>query len=296
MNRLRLVPVLAALALAPFTTASAGFQGSISFSDAEIAQHQQDVDKIEQASAACLQRDYQHFQDFFRRYGVSPYYGDRGSFGKLSYSGKKQYLRELGFDPNLVSKMEPLSCVELAMNCLGEGFKTAGEGEVWKRIRSYMILNGVDGMSLQNALQKLGWKIMYWNPDVRYNRQWDNAERDHNPSNSDRFWGYHEEYWVSVQRQSRYLYNHVDDGRTLVNFGTSTPSFLKQIPFFVGIAHGGYHVFPGTFGRVVEAHSTKKITDPSNLESAPFNPLGGQGPTSGMYHSGLIAVPGKYLQ
>ncbi|MGZ3703256.1 MAG: hypothetical protein ACXWSD_15840, partial [Bdellovibrionota bacterium] len=156
--------------------------------------------------------------------------------------------------------------------------------------------NGVDGMATQYGLQQLGWKVLYWNPDVRYNRQWDQQERQHNPTNSDRFWGDHEEYWQSVQHQGRYLYNHVDDIRLLVNFGTTSPSFLRSVPFWVAIAHGGYHVFPGTFGQVVEAHSTRQITDPKSLQSAPFNPLAGLAPTDGMYHSGIIAVPGKYLK
>jgi hypothetical protein len=284
------------LALAPVSPAVAGYQGSIAFTPGEIARHDQDVDQITNTAAACLQRDYQHFQDFFRRYGVSPYYGDRGSFGKLSYAGKKEYLRQIGKNPNLVAQMEPLSCVELMLNCLGEGFKKAGEADLWQRIRSFTILNGVDGMATQYALEKLGWKTLYWNPDVRRNRQWDAAERAHNPQNTDRFWGYHEENWVSVQRSSRYFWNQVDDSRELVNFGARTPSFLRNVPFFVGIAHMGYHVFPGTFGHVVEAHSTKQITDPTNMESAPFNPLGGQAPTGGMYHTGLITVPAKFLR
>jgi hypothetical protein len=294
MNKFRLV-VLAALALAP-VAALAGYDGNIDFTSDEVARHQQDVAKITQTAAACLQRDYQHFQDFYRRFGVSPYYGDRGSFGKLSYQGKKEYLRSIGKNPNLVAQMEPLSCVELMLNCLGEGFKNNGEADIWAKIRDFTIQNGVDGMATQYALQKLGWNILYWNPDVRLNRQWDQAEQEHNPTNSDRFWGYHQEYWISVQRQSRYLWNHVDDIRELVNFGTTPPPFLANIPFFVGIAHGGYHVFPGSFGHIIEAHSTKAITSPQNMESAPFNPLAGQAPTDGMYHSGLIAVPPGFLK
>jgi hypothetical protein len=289
MNKFCLA-LLALAALVPFS-ASAGYQGSIDFTAGEIARHTRDIEQISDTSAACLERDLEHYHAFFRKYGISPYYGDRGAFGKLSYQGKKQYLRELGLDPRLLEQMEPMSCVELVLNCLGEGFKAAGEADLWTRLRAYTILNGVDGTSLQNGLQKLGWKILYWNPDVRMNAEWDAAEREHNPTNSDRFWGYHEEFWRTVQRQNRYLYNRVDDGRTLVNFGTRTPRFLRKVPFFVGIAHGGYHVFPGSFGNVIEAHSTKKITDPKNLESNPFNPLAGLAPTEGMYHSGLIAVP-----
>lgn len=296
MNKFRLVPMLVALAAVTLSNAHAGYQGSIDFTADEYARHQNDVDGIVRDAAACLQRDLDHFHSFMKKYGVSPYYGDRGAFGKLSYADKKAYLRELGFNPALVDQMEPLSCVELALNCLGEGFKKNNEADLWARLRAYTILNGVDGMALQNGLQKLGWKLLYWNPDTRMNRSWDAAEKQRNPTNSDRFWGYHEEFWQQVQHLGKYLYNKVDDYRELVNFGTTSPQFLRDVPFFVGIAHGGYHVFPGTMGQVIEAHSTKQITDPKNLESAAFNPLAGLAPTDGMYHSGLIAVPGKYLE
>jgi hypothetical protein len=296
MNKFNLA-ILLAVIVSGFSSnfSLAGYQGSISFTDDEIARHEQDAPKIATEAAQCLSRDFQHFQDFFRRYGVSPYYGDRGSFGKLSYEQKKQYLEQIGKNPALLPEMEPLSCVELMLNCLGEGFNSNGEADLWKRIRDYTILNGVDGMATQNALQKLGWKILYWNPDVRYNHSWDAQERRQDPSNNDRFWGYHEENWQDVQRAGKYIYNTVDDDRLLVNFGYFTPAILKKVPFFVGIAHGGYHVFPGMSGKVVEAHSTKAITDSHNMESSPFNPMLGQGPTDGMYKSGLIAIPPGYL-
>jgi hypothetical protein len=288
---------VAALAIHFFSEiANAGYQGSISFNPLEIARHQQDATRITQSAAACLRRDFQHFQDFFRQHGISPYYGDRGSFGQLTYAQKKDYLRQLGKDPILLQEMEPLSCVELMLNCLGEGFNENNEADIWKRIRDFTVLNGVDGMATQYALQLLGWKILYWNPDTRMNQQWDQQERQQDPSNNDRFWGYHEENWLNVQRNGKYVYNSVDDARQLVNFGYFSPFFLGNIPFYVGIAHGGYHVFPGTFGQVVEAHSTKAITDPHNMESSQFNPLLGQGPTDGMYKSGLIAIPPGYLR
>lgn len=275
--------------------AQAGYDGSISFTRAERAAHEAAIDVISDASANCLRRDLQHHQDFLRRYGISPYYGDRGTFGKLSYADKKRFLQRMGKNPALLEQMEPISCVELAINCLGEGFRAGGQADVWKRIREFTVRNGVDGMATQYALQKLGWKILYWNPDVRRNQSWDRGERRKNPTNSDRFWGYHEENWQAAQR-GHYLYNQVDDVRELVNFGGDVPRFLQNIPFFFGIAHGGYHVFPGTYGKVVEAHSTRQITDPKSLESDWFNPLANEGPTGGTYHSGLIAVPGKYLR
>lgn len=295
MIKIRLVPLLAVL-LSPASRAQGGYQGSISFSAGERFAHGQAVDGIENSAAACLQRNLNHHQQFFRQHGFSPYYGDRGSFGKLSYAGKRDYLRRNGFDPRLLSQMEPISCVELMLNCLGEGFRDNGEADLWARIRAFTLNNGVDGMATQYALTLLGWKILYWNPDTRLNATWDSQEHAHDPTNSDRLWGYHAEYWASVQRSSRYLSTHVDDDRELVNFGARTPSFLRNIPFWVGIAHGGYHVFPGTYGEVVEAHSTRRITDPKSLQAADFNPLAGLGPTDGQYHSGLIAVPPEYLR
>ena len=77
----------------------------------------------------------------------------------------------------------------------------------------------------------------------------------------------------------------------LVNFNDNEPSYLKNIPFFIGTAHMGYHVFPGSFGVVVEAHSTRAITDSKTIESAPFNPLEENGAPSGRYRSGMISVP-----
>jgi hypothetical protein len=295
MNKVSLVSLLALL-LAPIPHAHAGYLGSISFSGGERFAHEQAIDQIENTAAACLQRDLEHHQQFMRAHGFSPYYGDRGSFGKLSYAQKGDYLRRSGFDSRLLSQMQPISCVELMLNCLGEGFRAAGEANLWARIRSFTVNNGVDGMATQYALTQLGWKTLYWNPDTQMDAQWDAKERAHDPSNKDRDWGFHAEYWNSVQRSSRYLYNHVDDDRQLVNFGTRSPSFLRGIPFWVGIAHGGYHVFPGSYGEVVEAHSTRLITDPKSLQSASFNPLAGLGPTDGEYHSGLIAVPGKYFR
>ena len=191
--------------------------------------------------------------------------------------------------------MEATSCVGLVLKCLGQGFKTAGQGDLWERIRQFTRLNGVDGTAMQQGLRELGWKVLYWNPDVRMNREWDMAERRKDPTNKDRFWGYHENNWQGASKRGRYLYNDVDDARLLVSFGERVPELLKAIPFFVGTAHGGYHVFPGTFGRVIESHSTRLITDEKSLESDEFNPLAGRAPTGGMYKSGMIAIPAKYF-
>lgn len=285
-----------ALSLASPSIAQAGHKGSISFSAGERAQHEANQETVLRAAASCLNQQISRHQSFFRQYGISPFYGDRSTFGKLSYAGKQNYLRQIGKNPALLSQMKPTSCVGITLTCLGQGFAAAGQNNLWAKIRSFTLLNGADGTAMQAGLQALGWKIFYWNPDTRRNQSWDAQERANWPDNKDRVWGYHEENWRAVSRNSRYLYNRVDDGRSLVNFGQSTPAILRSTPFFVGTAHGGYHVFPGTSGRVIESHSTRRINDPNTMESAPFNPLGGQAPTNGSYKSGLIAIPARYAR
>jgi hypothetical protein len=275
---------------------SAGFEGSISFSEEERSLHLQKQDQVLSVAASCLEADMNRHQEFFRRHGFSPFYGDRSSFGKLSYGEKRNYLSRMGKNSMLLKEMEATSCVGLVLKCLGKGFRAAGQGHLWERIRKFTQINGVDGTAMQEGLRQLGWKLLYWNPDMRMNREWDRAEREKDPTNKDRFWGYHENNWQGASKRSRYLYNHLDDARLLVNFGNEVPRFLKEIPFFVGTGHGGYHVFPGTYGRVIESHSTRLITDRKSLESDDFNPLAGRAPTGGMYRSGMIAIPAKYFR
>ncbi len=103
--------------------------------------------------------------------------------------------------------------------------------------------------------------------------------------------GRHSTWYSGVVSSSRYYGVYVDDRTTLVGFGTDVPSRFKSVPFFVGTAHAGYHVFPGMRGRVIEGHSMRAITDYYTIESAEFNPIKKGGAPAGEYRSGLIAVP-----
>jgi hypothetical protein len=98
-----------------------------------------------------------------------------------------------------------------------------------------------------------------------------------------------------VKNKSAYSDTHVDDADRLVGFGEAPPPAFKLMPFFVGAAHAGHHVFPGRKGDVIEAHSTRLMNDRANMELSPFNPLAeGGGPRwteLEKYRSGLIAVP-----
>lgn len=275
--------------------AFAGFQGSVSFTDEEKAAHLKALPAILMTAASCLEQDLEHHREFFQKYGISPFYGDRGAFSKMTTAQRRAHLAQLGKNPDLLSQLQPTSCIGLTLKCLGRGFEAGGESQIWQRLKQYTVNNGGDGTALQDGLQKLGWKIAYWNPDVSQNDVWDAAEQASHPNNHDHFWGMHAENWSAVQRRHRYYYNKVDDLTSLVNFGTQVPEAIKPVPFFVGTSHMGYHVFPGSFGNIIEGHSTRPLTDPKTLQSAPFNPIGGGGPTDGEYRSGIVAIPPGYL-
>jgi hypothetical protein len=293
MNKFSLLLALALLASVP---AFAGHKGFISFTEEERARHEATQDQLLSTAASCLEADLSYHLSFYRKHGISPFYGDRSSFGKLRHGSKRNYLRRIGRNPNLLNQMRPTSCVGLALKCMGKGFEAAGQADLWQRIRAFTLLNEADGTAMQAALQQLGWKILYWNPDVRLSDDWDRQERRRNSRNTDRFWGYHQYNWMLASRHNKYLYNKVDDVRLLVNFGRQVPPAIKAVPFWLGIAHGGYHVFPGMGGRIVEAHSMRLLNDVRTLEAEPFNPLAGKAPTQGTYKSGLIAVPAKYVR
>src|SRR5256885_593948 len=95
MKCLRLLTAFAWIGLALSASNALAHTGSLSFTEEEKALHEPGVDQILSTAAACLERDIAHHKDFFKRYGISPYFGDRSAFGKLSTAEKKTYLRRL---------------------------------------------------------------------------------------------------------------------------------------------------------------------------------------------------------
>ena len=275
----------------------AGFKGTtqLSFTATQISLHQNKIDAFLLESAECLESHLRRHQDFFKKHGISAYYGDQSSFAKKSQQQKIRELKSLGLSPKLLDEMTSTSCVGLAMTCLGKGFEKTNQKDIWEIVNSFTKKNDLDGTSLQHALQKLGWKTYYWNPQISKNEVWDAQEKANDPNNNRRFWGYHAYRWSTVNGPGRNYYsNVVDNFSSLVNFGVQPPLGLKKVPFFIGTAHTGYHVFPGKFGEVMESHSTRAITDPQTMESSPFNPLQNGGGPRGAYRTGLMAIPPGY--
>jgi hypothetical protein len=273
----------------------------IEFSEEEKALHASRIETITKTSADCLERKFENHINFFNTFGVSLYYGNRRytkGWGRRFANGRwltpiKPELQKRRLDLELEDSMLSISCVDLALTCLREGFQEAELMHQWNKVRSF-VPNKI-GNRLQHALQALGWKILYWNPDPSKNVEWDEDDRRVAPGNPLNVWGNHEAHYNNVMRRNRYLYNHVDDKESLVGFRTDAPEFMKDIPFAIGTAHAGYHVFPVSYGDAIEAHSTRSLFSIDNLEYSPFNPLEvGGGPRwtrTEKYRSGIIVIP-----
>lgn len=323
----KILPFLSAtaaiLALGPTAFA---FNGSLSFNDSEVRQHQSGLPVIMNTASKCLEEDLDRHNLFMRKYGISAFYGENARFATTTETDmfgrkvkrsttneeKRDQLRRHGFSENLVQqfvparscpngikdcplKMEVSSCIGLALKCLKRGFERAGQGKIWARLRQFTRENDVTGNSLQHGLQLLGWKVVYWNPDTSRARQWDSAEQSRYPGNPKGIWGKHAQTLNLVMSKHVYGGVRVDDTSSAIEFGRSSPEIFKRMPFFVGIAHQGYHVFPGSFGRIIEAHSTREINDPDELQTSLFSPLvNGGGPRGGPYKSGIVAIPPGY--
>lgn len=240
--------------------------------------------------------------------------------------------KPLILSPNTGPNLQNISCVDMTRRCLSEGFRAAGLEPTWKKIDGLVKREGVSGVVLQKALSDLGWKVLYFNPDTSQNIAWDAEDKIIAPLKPktpggpmpkwNPIWGNHEASWNlyclpdgkirpgktrgGVRCSDAYEVGAeapvpVDDKSLLVNFGTRVPSAFTKIPFFVGTAHGGYHVFPGFFGKVIEAHSMRALTSKENLEISKFNPIdqaNGGGPrwtSFEHYRTGVIAVPPGYI-
>jgi hypothetical protein len=228
------------------------------------------------------------------------------------------------------------SCVGFALICLEYSFRESGQKDLWHKIITYTKANGLEGTALQNALRELGWQVLFWNADPSLNKKWDEYEfKGNTKADPEKEDGYHEYVWQRIQSEAKnhlpvyYGINRVDDWTTLVGFKTTPPESFTKIPFFVGSAHFGHHVFVGMSGQMIEAHNDFSVESALISLSEPyfpfeereFNPLKKgdyfaddfdigsperpqspentnepvQGGPRGEFFSGLIAVPPGFL-
>jgi hypothetical protein len=272
------------------------------FTSAEIKKHRDSIDVFTDAAADFLDWVYDDHLKFYAKWGVSKYYGNRKPEHKTRELRIKQ-LKKFGKPEFLVDQQVATACILLAMQACERGFNATGMPNTWKKINNQLTIDQkFFGTDLQLMLQQLGWKLYFWNPDPSQNAKWDAEDQALNPLQAGRkwmpVWGGHSLRTASAKNKATYYDAHVDNAADLVGFGNVQPANFKNVPFFVGIAHAGYHVFPGRRGDVVEAHSMRLMTAKDNIEVAPFNPLGAGGAprwtNSEKYRSGLIAVPSEF--
>lgn len=305
--------IFSLLGLLVCVSAQGEYQGEISFTSDEVRRHQEGLPVLLSKAAECVKADLNFHLSFYKKWGISPFYGDRSSFAKLDWEGRRDYLRSYDDGDGwfadqkyteseityFLRTLRPTSCIGIALKCMGAGFQAAGQGDLWARLKDFTILNDASGGALQQGLQQLGWKLAYWNPNLAKNQEWDEGEQSAFPDNPKNVWGRHSYNWSMVKNKRKYYFNKVDDISTFVNFGKQVPAAIKSVPFFVGQAHMGYHVFPGVSGQIIEGHSTRKLHDSKTIETSAFNPLsdnGGPrgGGVGGRYKSGLLAIPPGY--
>lgn len=272
-------------------SAIAGFNGSVEFTPDEVAAHQRHVGKIVREARRHLEAVWNDHVRFYRANGVSKYYGDR-NLSLDTRSERIAALRQAGAPVSLVDQLRPTSCIGLGMDALAVGFAAPGDPHLvtaWGKIHKYARANALDGCAVIDALQKLGWRVLYWNPSPQDNERWDRED------GTRRSRGWHAYRYLTVMRYGTYYFNKVDDRSLLVGFDTTIPAEFRRAGFFLGVAHTGYHVFPGYSGKIIEAHSTRLLSSFNNLEMSDFNPLKlGGGPrwtATERYRSGLIAIP-----
>jgi hypothetical protein len=272
------------------------------FTSTEKSQHRNSLGIFTDAASDFLDWIYADHIAFFKKWGISKYYGNLKPehqtkalrIAQLEKYGKPAFLADL---------QVATACVTLAMQAMERGFNATGMPNTWRKIHDQMkIGQKFHGTDLQIMLQQLGWKIYYWNPDPSKNAAWDAEDKKLNPPSDDGEWepewGGHALRYASVINKGTYYHSKVDNATKLVGFKKSPAPSFKTVPIFVGTAHAGFHVFPGRRGDVIEAHSMRTMDSIDNIEFSKFNPMAsGGGPrwtATLKYRSGLICVPADF--
>jgi hypothetical protein len=177
----RLLLLLALLIGAfPFHAGASGFEGSVDFTAEEQAAHQRYIGTITRTARRYLEDVYADHLAFYRRWGVSKYYGDRSV--RLNTRAKRiASLQAAGAPISLIDELQPTSCIGLSLNALSAGFRAPGDENLenaFVKIRRFARANDLDGCAVIHALQKLGWRVYFWNPEPQNNERWDYEERN----------------------------------------------------------------------------------------------------------------------
>jgi hypothetical protein len=289
------------------TATGAFFKGHIEFSPAEKAAHDRGLKTLIDTALTSLQATTQKQQASLDACGAGFLFGYLSPFSKMDESTRDIWVAQHATcnRPPLVSQILESSCELFANRFVKEGFAAVGLQAAYARINSFLEANDRDGLALAYSLKKLGWKIVYWNPDV-------NATPDLPTSNRE-IVGITLDDHIEDTRNAltRKIYGGVSIDALMINFEplpkSTTPrddrafKALVKVPYYIGISHDGEHVWSGSYGSVIEAHSSFDPDSKRNLETGAFHPPFGS-PVGRIvvenrkrhkyfYYSGIIAIP-----
>jgi hypothetical protein len=298
------------LSLSAFADKPFYLKGDVSFTSAEKEEHIRVLPKIEEVFSKCLKREVDNHDSLYKRFGFSLYYGDQSAYAKANRKEKiklitdaatsnihLKYPKNYNFARFVDDKMmKPTSCIGLTLSCMKEAFtdEEVNSQATWNKVSSFTRKNGQTGTSMQYALQQLGWSIAYYNTDPSLNKDRDIFEKSEKAAYKKTQRGDHGDHYSEILNRSRYYDFLVDDTTSLVNFGHEMPISFENVGMFVGVAHKGYHVFPGFKGTVVEGHSSMALSVRNTIERQVFDPSNPVKAPRGEYHSGSIAIPPQY--
>jgi hypothetical protein len=163
------------------------------------------------------------------------------------------------------------------------------------------------GSVLARELQKDGWKVLYFNPDVEEHQAEVHYQLDAqgqrvavlDANNHLRYFDEQGSSLRDLDRTGKY-YGIPVDGR-IVNYNRVNGSGrsddltaiekLRQAPFFFGIGRGGEHTFVGHDGTISELHWDREPDDPNVVGEAKFEDKDPSGNRQFGWHSGAVLVP-----
>tara|TARA_B110001454_G_C12723292_1_gene436289 strand:+ start:165 stop:1118 length:954 start_codon:yes stop_codon:yes gene_type:complete len=289
-----------------FSAEKSPFKGEISFTEAEIEFHKDHIQELISTTVQEQKEFTQKFKQVYDDCGVSLLFGFKSKFSKLNLTQKENFISKIAkcAAPPSAQDLMITSCEMHTHRFLGKGFVASNQVRVYEKLMAFYNANQRTGIALGYALKKLGWKVVYWNTDA--------TQKHPTPSDVKKIGATPEDHIYSYYIANKYkTYYHVPVDYLMVNFNPSKNSSVVKnttdltdfykVPYFIGVPHGGFHVFPGYHGWVNESHSPHEPNNPRNIEEGYFNPPYGSPkglnsivdgkPSKIYYYSGILLLP-----
>ncbi len=213
--------------------------------------------QLARAGKEAIETKTKAHRDAIRTRGYGTHYGDHSSYR-----------------PPAGASLTESSCVVWAMECAAYAFNKVGQSAVWNRVASNARRNRLKGTVLIKDLIDIGWTGIYWNP---VSDTGDRGEHSFSYSVAKKSKTY---YKIPIQD---YVLNYRPMGSSKTTTDETGLAKLAKVPFWVGCAGGGRHVFCGTGKKVSEFHWTSPATDTHAMELVSLQTY--------PWLSGIIVIP-----